>query len=80
MNTMTLPSRHRIRNSSPGGLRPSTLPLDHGGSRNIKSLRVSGEETFVSLKLEGQGGVRNRDILLSKQAALTTASGPPVSS
>ena len=24
---MTLPSRHRIRNSNPGGLRPSTLPL-----------------------------------------------------
>ena len=23
---------HRIRNSSPGGLRPSTLPLGHGGS------------------------------------------------
>ena len=29
---MTLSSRHRIRNSSPGGLRPSTLPLGHGGS------------------------------------------------
>ena len=29
MNEMTLPSRHRIRNSSPGGLRPSTLPLGH---------------------------------------------------
>ena len=29
---MTLPSRHRIRNSSPGGLRPITLPLGHGGS------------------------------------------------
>ena len=26
---MTLSSRHRIRNSSPGGLRPSTLPLGH---------------------------------------------------
>ena len=24
--------RHRIRNLSPGGLRPSTLPLGHGGS------------------------------------------------
>ena len=32
MNEMTLSSRHRIRNSSPGGLRPSTLPLGHGGS------------------------------------------------
>ena len=29
---MTLSTRHRIRNSSPGGLRPSTLPLGHGGS------------------------------------------------
>ena len=32
MNEMTLPSRHRIRNSSPGGLRPSTLPLGYNGS------------------------------------------------
>ena len=31
MNEMTLPSRHRIRNSDPGGLRPSTLDLGHGG-------------------------------------------------
>ena len=32
MIEMTLSSRHRIQNSSPGGLRPSTLPLGHGGS------------------------------------------------
>ena len=32
MNELTLSSRHRIRNSSPGGLRPSTLSLGHGGS------------------------------------------------
>ena len=32
MIEMTLSSRHRIRNSSPGGLRPSTLLLGHGGS------------------------------------------------
>ena len=32
MNEVTLPSRHRIRNSSPGGLRPSTLSLAHRGS------------------------------------------------
>ena len=32
MNEMTLSSRHRIQNLSPGGLRPSTLPLGHGGS------------------------------------------------
>ena len=28
VNQMTLPSRHRI----PSGVRPSTLPLGHGGS------------------------------------------------
>ena len=28
---MTLSYRHMIRNSRPGGLRPSTLPLGHGG-------------------------------------------------
>ena len=32
MIEMTLYSRHRIQNSSPGGLRPSTLPHGHGGS------------------------------------------------
>ena len=32
INKMTLPSRHWIRNSRPGGLVPSTLPLGHGGS------------------------------------------------
>ena len=47
MNEMALPSRHRIQNSSPGGLRSNTLPLGH----NIESLRVCGGETFVSFKL-----------------------------
>ena len=32
MIEMTLSSRNRTRNSSPGVLRPSTLPLGHGGS------------------------------------------------
>ena len=32
INKMTLPSGHRIRNWSPGGLRSCTLPLGHGGS------------------------------------------------
>ena len=50
MNEMTLSSRHRIRNSSPGGLRPSTLPLGHGGSPQYGLSHVDGEETyFVSL-------------------------------
>ena len=50
---MTLSSRHRIRNSSPGGLRPSTLPLGHGVSRQYWLSHVDGEETFfVSLTAE----------------------------
>ena len=44
MNEMTLSSRHMIRNSSPGGLRPSTLPLGHGGYPQVS--HVDGEETF----------------------------------
>ena len=43
---MTLSSRHRIRNSSPSGLRPSTLPLGHGGSPQYWVSHVDGEETF----------------------------------
>ena len=42
---MTLPSRHRIRNSRPGGLMSSMLPLGHGGS---PLLRVDGGQTFFS--------------------------------
>ena len=30
MNELTLLSRHMIRNSSPDGPRPTTLPLGHG--------------------------------------------------
>ena len=37
----------------------------------------AGKKHFVSLKLEGLSGVRTRDLWLSKQAALTTAPGPP---
>ena len=49
MIEMTLSSRHRIRNSSPGGLRPSTLPLGHGGSPQYQLLHVDGEETILFL-------------------------------
>ena len=44
---------------------------------NIESLRVRGKETFCFL--EGQSGVRTRDHRLSKQAALTTVPGSPLS-
>ena len=46
MNEMTLSSRHRIRNSSPGGLRPSTLPLGPGVSPQYCVLHVDGEKHF----------------------------------
>ena len=49
MIEMTLSSRHRIRNSSPGGLRPSTLPFGHGGSPQYWLSHVDGEETYLFL-------------------------------
>ena len=49
MSEMTLPSRHRIRNTTPAGLRPSTLALSHGGSPQYLVLRVDVEETFLFL-------------------------------
>ena len=52
---MTLSSRHRIRNSSPGGLRPSTLPLGHGGSPQYWLSHVDGEETFLFLQTAESG-------------------------
>ena len=74
---MTLPFRHRIRNSKPGGLRPSTLPLDHESSPQYRIFTTErGRNILVSLKLEGQSGVRTRDLRLFKQTALTTAPEP----
>ena len=78
MDEMILPSWHRIRNSSPGGLRPSTLTLGHGGFPQYWIFTSDrGRNIFVSLTLEGQNGVRTRDRRLSKQAAVTTATGFP---
>ena len=78
MNGMTLPSRHRKRNWSPGGLRPSTLPLGYGGSPQYSIFTsVWGRNILVFFKLKGESGARTRDLWLSKQADLTTAPGPP---
>ena len=82
MDKMTLPSRHRIRNSSPGGLRPSTLPLRHGGSSAPHntyewSLQVSGEETIVSLTPECESRGQIRDLPnFQAERFITTASAP----
>ena len=46
---MTLPSRQRMRNSNPGGLRPSTLPLGHRDSPQYLVWQVDGEKTFLFL-------------------------------
>ena len=49
MNEMTLPYRHRIRNSSNGDLRLSTLPLGNAGSPQY-FLGVIREKTFCFFK------------------------------
>ena len=58
MNEITLTSGHRIRNSSPGSLRSSTLPLGHGGSPQYWIFTSERGNFFVSLNLGGQSGVR----------------------
>ena len=70
---MTLSSRHRIRNSSPGGLRPSTLPLGHGGSPQYWLSHVDGEETFFVSFKPPRPGTEPRTW---KAAVLTTTLGP----
>ena len=71
MIEMTLSSRHRIRNSSPGGLRPSTLPLGHGGSSQYWLSHVDVEETFFK---PPRPGTEPRT-LAWKAAVLTTTLG-----
>ena len=36
MKKMTLPSKHNIRNSNPGGMRSRTIRLGHGGCPQYK--------------------------------------------
>ena len=73
---MTLSSRHRIRNSNPGGLRPSTLPLGHGGSPQYWLSHVDGKETFFVSFKPPRPGTEPRT-LAWKAAVLTTTLGPP---
>ena len=76
MIEMTLSSRHRIRNLSPGGLRPSTLPLGHWGSPQYWLSHVDGEETFFVSFKPPRPGTEPRT-LAWKAAVLTTTLGPP---
>ena len=76
MIEMTLSSKTRIRNSSPGGLRPSTLPFGHGGSPQYWLSHVDGEETFFVSFKPPRPGTEPRT-LAWKAAVLTTTLGPP---
>ena len=64
-------------NTALGQFAHKRAKLGHGGSSQFESLRVSGEGTFISLKLECQSTVLTCDLRLSKPSALTTAPGPP---
>ena len=79
-NKMTLPSRHRLRNSSLGGLWPSCLLFGFRSRRLPTILNLhewTGKKHCVSLKLECQCGAGTRDLRISKQAASTIAPEPP---
>ena len=71
MIEMTLSSRHRIRNSSPGGLRPSTLPLTEA-PHNTDFHTWMGKKQFLFLSnrrdREPNSGV--------KGSGITTTLGP----
>ena len=61
---------------------PWRFKAEHATSRSRRHSTVlnhygwAGKKLLVSLKLEGESGVRTRGLLLSKQASLTTTSGP----
>ena len=80
MNGMALPSRHRItiRNSRPGGLRPSTLPLCHGGSSQYVIFTTErGRNTLLLWNLKARVGFHSAISDFSSRQFLATAPGPP---
>ena len=75
--TVKLPSRHMIRNSNLGGLRPSTLSIDQGGSpqywgRGSKTQLRLGEKNEKE-RLEGEGFIDITLAWLRWQAVVHTA-------
>ena len=76
MNQMILLFRYRTRNSSPHGLRSSTLLLVRGGSpQNWIFTSERGRNIFL-LKYDYQSGEWAHKPQLQRQAALTP--GPPI--
>ena len=84
MIEMTLSSRHRIRNSSPGGLRPSTLPLATSRSRRLPTIltftRGWGRHIFVSLTAETGNRTPNSGVKSSGASHYPRAPAPDISS
>ena len=72
MNEMTLPSMHRIRNSSPGGMRP-VIEAPH----NIESLRVSREETFFFDNWRQEQGSKPRSLTFQAGSSNHRSPSPP---
>ena len=79
MNPMAqrLPFRHKIRNSSHGGLRLSTLLSVTEAAHNTESVRVEAEETMFSLKSECASRARARELRRDRLQRLTRAPGTP---
>ena len=77
MNDMTLSARHMIRNSCPGGLRPSTLSLVDGGfSQYCIFTSERGRNILYVWNLhEYRSGGRTRNLRCFTQAASTTVPG-----
>ena len=81
MNEMTLPSRHRIRNSSPGVLRPSRVKktiFDLIIWEEVWDMAVKEKShDFLSGKLKCQSWVRTRDLRLSKHRSFNHCTSVP---
>ena len=54
--TLSYTADLQAQDSSPGGLRPSTLPLGHRLQTYIESLRVSGEDNLFLRNLNVRAG------------------------
>ena len=55
MNEMTLPSRHRLRNSYPGGLRPGKLSLVTEAPHNTEFYEWMGKKQLCFLQTAETG-------------------------